>query len=1024
MSEAIKRSDVADKDLYGNVIEGAKIAFISAEKLNEELRKTAKLSKEAMAKNSRASKASEIRELEKQIKVSNETKKKAIKLDIEMQRLTTQKMRAERLYKTEVERTTKAEQKQTQAIKDQSNAYKILVKETRDEKNESKRLGAEMLKLEKTTGKNTKEYRTLEKQYRRTTKSARSLDKQLKKLDSNVGDNFRNVGRYQKAIGGLRNGLAQLGLAFGVFQGARFLFETETRLQSLQLALKNVVGTNEQYAKSTAFISKLSKDFGQDLLVLTGSYKNFIASSESSNLSMEEREKIFQAVIKSGSSLALTNDQIEGSLLAVSQMFSKGTVSAEELRGQLGERLPGAFGIMAKSIGVSEAELGKMMQRGEVMAADVLPKFAVELEKTFGKNAEKNLTTIGGAFNVLKTEITETVNEFNSGNKITEKFAAVLLFLGRNLGTIISFIGKAVVALTAYKAIQIAVRIQQTLLNKEVLKSIFSFKGLGKAVKTSSGEVSKMGGALRSVGFAVAIGLAIELAQGFFDIATGADKARAATERFNEAVSQGAKFGDDLIEAARKEIKLENQKNELALSGGKIKKAEFEARKKEILENAQRFIRVNIQQANAEKKRDGASKARIAEQNEILKRLFDLRAELNDQIVENTIATNNETNSTKSSNKATKEKAESINDLVAEYERWRDARVALSRTEDTEREAIDKSLITNADEAIKQRRRNIAEIKVLNAEMFGSEQDLLDARIEQIRENLAIELEDIEKSETEKEKLRLQAQKDILDIQNNNDKKRFENQKEWIDATADYFIKRSEEKIDQIDKEIDAAQNQFDHLQELAANGNIAAEQSLKEQQRLINEANQKKIAEQKRIERIKLAETALTVYSEKVEAGDETPLASTITEIALIRAFIDALPSFDVGADRLDSKGQNIDGKGGFLAINHPDEQILTADQNQRTGFMPAEEKTKIVESYLSGNLVNLKSDGATQVGKSWDIAPLLSKLDSVENAINNIETSSVDVQGLTNSWLTIVNKVKKGNKTTTNTFKTRYDT
>jgi tape measure domain-containing protein len=68
-------------------------------------------------------------------------------------------------------------------------------------------------------------------------------------------------------------------------------------------------------------------------------------------------------------------------MTALTQMIGKGKISAEELRGQLGEALPSAMGIMAKSLGVTTQQLDKMMANGELMAADVLPKFATEMEK-------------------------------------------------------------------------------------------------------------------------------------------------------------------------------------------------------------------------------------------------------------------------------------------------------------------------------------------------------------------------------------------------------------------------------------------------------------------------------------------------------------------------------------------------------------------------------------------------------------------------------------------------------------------
>ena len=71
-------------------------------------------------------------------------------------------------------------------------------------------------------------------------------------------------------------------------------------------------------------------------------------------------------------------------------MVSKGKITTEELRRQLGERLPGAMDIMAKSMGVTTSELDKMMKKGEVLTKDVLPAFAKQVEIAFGiENVDK-----------------------------------------------------------------------------------------------------------------------------------------------------------------------------------------------------------------------------------------------------------------------------------------------------------------------------------------------------------------------------------------------------------------------------------------------------------------------------------------------------------------------------------------------------------------------------------------------------------------------------------------------------------
>jgi tape measure domain-containing protein len=53
------------------------------------------------------------------------------------------------------------------------------------------------------------------------------------------------------------------------------------------------------------------------------------------------------------SALGLSVDDQRGIFKALEQMLSKGNVQAEELRGQLGERLPGAIYFSAKALGVT-----------------------------------------------------------------------------------------------------------------------------------------------------------------------------------------------------------------------------------------------------------------------------------------------------------------------------------------------------------------------------------------------------------------------------------------------------------------------------------------------------------------------------------------------------------------------------------------------------------------------------------------------------------------------------------------------
>ena len=72
---------------------------------------------------------------------------------------------------------------------------------------------------------------------------------------------------------------------------------------------------------------------------------------------------------------------------ATSQVFSKGKVSAEELRQQLGERLPGAFTLFAESMEKTPAELDKALEQGKVTLQDFMG-FAKKLTAEYGESAK------------------------------------------------------------------------------------------------------------------------------------------------------------------------------------------------------------------------------------------------------------------------------------------------------------------------------------------------------------------------------------------------------------------------------------------------------------------------------------------------------------------------------------------------------------------------------------------------------------------------------------------------------------
>lgn len=273
-----------------------------------------------------------------------------------------------------------------------------------------------------------------QRQYNRELRNAQrefdSLNRRVLAADRAVGRFNRNVGNYPMQAA---RGLKDLIGAFGILGGtaliasiAKDIFNTTRELQSMNFALTQVIGNTAQVASTQQFLSRISEAYGIELIGLTQSYTAFYAASknaiDSGAITAQQIQNIFESVSKASGAMGLSVEQQKGAFLALQQMISKGTVQAEEIRGQLAERLPGAFGILAKSMNVTEQQLNKMLKDGKVLAAEVLPAFAKELEKAYGVENLERVETLNAETTRLKNTWTELIKTLNEGDGAFAKF--------------------------------------------------------------------------------------------------------------------------------------------------------------------------------------------------------------------------------------------------------------------------------------------------------------------------------------------------------------------------------------------------------------------------------------------------------------------------------------------------------------------------------------------------------------------------------------------------------------------------
>ena len=246
-----------------------------------------------------------------------------------------------------------------------------------------------------------------------------SLDKANNEISSFASKTGNSTNIAKSSFSQLGDSVKSLALGYVSLQAATSAlgasFDRALKLDSINASMTAIIGSSEGAAAQFQKLSEFANQYGLNLIAVADSYKNFSASALSANVSLEQTDYIFQSVAKAASVLKLSNDDLKGALNAMAQMISKGTVQAEELRGQLGERLPGAFNLAAKAMGVTTAELGKMLENGEVMAGDLLPKLALELNNTFGDKIVGNVDNLQASLNRLDNSFTMAVQKGNIG---------------------------------------------------------------------------------------------------------------------------------------------------------------------------------------------------------------------------------------------------------------------------------------------------------------------------------------------------------------------------------------------------------------------------------------------------------------------------------------------------------------------------------------------------------------------------------------------------------------------------------
>jgi len=251
----------------------------------------------------------------------------------------------------------------------------------------------------------------------------------IKQLTGELSGTAGAVDHVSLRAGNMLGLMAQLGVAFSGVALAREFVRVNVELENSERTFRAVTGSVAAASREMEYARGVANRLGIEQISTAKSYADLLASTKNTAAEGAATRAVFESVSHAMSVAGKSAADTQGALNALSQMASKGVVQMEELRGQLGDRLPGALDAVAKGLGITQAQLIKLVDSGRMTAEELFPALAAGLDKLYqstGKAGEQ-ADTASQSWARLQNSVTDTLKVIAD----TGAWAATVAFLGQ-----------------------------------------------------------------------------------------------------------------------------------------------------------------------------------------------------------------------------------------------------------------------------------------------------------------------------------------------------------------------------------------------------------------------------------------------------------------------------------------------------------------------------------------------------------------------------------------------------------------
>lgn len=263
---------------------------------------------------------------------------------------------------------------------------------------------------------------------------------QFQGLGTTLQSGTATVNRYGQSIIAINSAFSSLtsmvsgafsairALGAGTIFAFRSIIKELDKLQGFNAIMSVTTKSADAVTASYDFLRKTADRLGVQFDALTGNYAKLVASLPPGIKGLQTAEKVFMGTAMAARTLHSTNQDTQLMFYALTQMASKGVVSMEELRRQLGEKLPGVMQIAARALNTLPETLEAAIRKGIVSSEKFLPIFGDALIRTFADSSEKASISVSAAIARLSNvwvDFVKRVLDSGAGDSIVGVFDAL-----------------------------------------------------------------------------------------------------------------------------------------------------------------------------------------------------------------------------------------------------------------------------------------------------------------------------------------------------------------------------------------------------------------------------------------------------------------------------------------------------------------------------------------------------------------------------------------------------------------------